>query len=310
MPLLSIIIPSHNTPRETIHRALDSLLPLSDLCKWEAWIIDDGSTEGDLEAWINERNDEHLHYLWQENQRQGGARNNGIEHAKGRYIAFLDADDELIFPAFADIVEMMKQGRFEGIAYCSQSSTLQPFEGSPVTYMAVFDIPTTCWAYAINREALGSLRFTPGIYHEDEEFNTLLHLQLQNIAMTQIVAYRYHSTPHSTIHNRDAQHLKGRFRDLLHIIGKFQQLLPTLTGTARTALNHRIHVLAMCYVVNLMRDCDKPTRHELLSELQETALYPLPPFQGIKRYSLIRHLTCCPTLVDIFSPVVSRILTR
>jgi glycosyltransferase involved in cell wall biosynthesis len=61
---------------------------------WEMIIVDDGST--DNTATIIKQaieNDSRIYYYYQTNGKQGKARNLAIKHAKGKYLAFIDADD-------------------------------------------------------------------------------------------------------------------------------------------------------------------------------------------------------------------------
>jgi teichuronic acid biosynthesis glycosyltransferase TuaG len=61
---------------------------------WELVIVDDGSTDNTKQ--IIDRYKTHesrIKYIYQENGRQGKARNNGIRNSTGDFIAFLDADD-------------------------------------------------------------------------------------------------------------------------------------------------------------------------------------------------------------------------
>ncbi|QEC77928.1 glycosyltransferase family 2 protein [Mucilaginibacter ginsenosidivorax] len=62
---------------------------------WELLVVDDGSTD-DTAAIIKrfELTDQRVKYLFQQNGRQGKARNLGIQNSGGKYIAFLDADDK------------------------------------------------------------------------------------------------------------------------------------------------------------------------------------------------------------------------
>ena len=61
---------------------------------WEIIIIDDGSTDN-TPSLIDQiaESDNRIFSFHQKNGRQGAARNNGISHAQGEWIAFLDADD-------------------------------------------------------------------------------------------------------------------------------------------------------------------------------------------------------------------------
>ena len=85
-------MPAYNASRY-IGEAIDSVIKQT-YANWELLIIDDGST--DTTAVIAKQyvaQDSRVHYLYQRNAKQGRARNNGIAHAKGSLIAFLDADD-------------------------------------------------------------------------------------------------------------------------------------------------------------------------------------------------------------------------
>jgi glycosyltransferase involved in cell wall biosynthesis len=85
---VSIIIPTKNRP-DTLMRAVQSVLKQT-LTNWELFIINDGN--GALEIDVN---DSRIHLF--ENARQSGAngaRNTGIFKTNGKYIAFLDDDDE------------------------------------------------------------------------------------------------------------------------------------------------------------------------------------------------------------------------
>ena len=61
---------------------------------WELMIVDDGSTDNTkniISCFMN--NDSRIKYFYQNNLSSSSARNIGISHSTGRYIAFLDSDD-------------------------------------------------------------------------------------------------------------------------------------------------------------------------------------------------------------------------
>lgn len=59
---------------------------------WELIVVDDGSTDNTKEV-VSAFTDARIQYIYQENAERSAARNNGIKHAKGQYICFLDSDD-------------------------------------------------------------------------------------------------------------------------------------------------------------------------------------------------------------------------
>ncbi len=221
---LSIIIPCFRESREQLMRSLDSIGFLTELCSWEAWIIDDGSPQGKVMEWVQERKDEHLHVLLQPNQGQSVARNNGIAQAQGEYIALLDADDEWIPDQYARLIHILQNENPDLLGLRCKSTRVPYYNGDAVQFMSQEDIIPMACGYIVKREVLGALRYTPGIYHEDEEFNTYLHLQAKHLIMTPIVAYRYHINPKSTVRSTDAKHLDKRFTDLLGVLGRIQRM--------------------------------------------------------------------------------------
>lgn len=89
-PVVSVIIPAYNTAT-LISKALDSVFAQT-YKHFETIIINDGApdTEGleqALEPYL-----ERIVYIKQNNRRAAGARNTGIRHARGEYLAFLDSD--------------------------------------------------------------------------------------------------------------------------------------------------------------------------------------------------------------------------
>ena len=88
-PTVSVIIPAYNAAR-TIDMALQSVFSQT-FRDFEVIVIDDGSTDATLEAvraWGNA-----VTFRRQPNGGPASARNHGIHDARGRLLAFLDADD-------------------------------------------------------------------------------------------------------------------------------------------------------------------------------------------------------------------------
>ncbi|MBC3758480.1 glycosyltransferase family 2 protein [Hyunsoonleella sp. SJ7] len=92
-PLVSIITPTFNSDAY-IDQTIQSVLNQSQ-SNWELLLIDDASTDSTVET-IKNYLKKHSNIKLIQNEKNHGtaiSRNKGIEHAKGDYIAFLDADD-------------------------------------------------------------------------------------------------------------------------------------------------------------------------------------------------------------------------
>lgn len=104
LPYFSVIITTYNRGA-LIGRAIQSLIEQT-CSDWEGIIIDDGSTDGtkDVVAKFVSNNPNILYYN-ESPQGATQAKNNGMALSNGRYIAFLDSDDEYT----PDFLEARKQ---------------------------------------------------------------------------------------------------------------------------------------------------------------------------------------------------------
>ena len=94
VPRLSIVIPAYNYAdyiQASVRSVLEQMLETDQLV-----VVNDGSTD-DTSIKLEELDTDHrLQVIYQENSGVSDARNNGVQHASGEYIVFLDADDTLI----------------------------------------------------------------------------------------------------------------------------------------------------------------------------------------------------------------------
>jgi glycosyltransferase involved in cell wall biosynthesis len=90
MPKVSVIIPAYNA-MTYLPETLESVLNQT-FTDFEVLIINDGSCDG-VDEWASHIQDSRVRLISQANQGLPGARNTGIWHSKGEYLAFLDADD-------------------------------------------------------------------------------------------------------------------------------------------------------------------------------------------------------------------------
>lgn len=112
MPKVSVIIPAYN-PGPYLDLAVQSVIEQS-VTDWELIVIDDGSTQD-----ISHIADKHpaLRFYRQSNQGVSSARNAGIFHSEGEFIAFLDNDDLWKPTKLARQVEFMAKDASLGLCY-------------------------------------------------------------------------------------------------------------------------------------------------------------------------------------------------
>ena len=104
MSTISVIVPVYNTAAY-LSRCIESLInqTYSDL---QIILIDDGSTDNSgaiADEWQSK--DSRIEVYHQPNQGQSAARNAGLQHAKGEYIAFVDSDDYIDSNYFSTMLQ-------------------------------------------------------------------------------------------------------------------------------------------------------------------------------------------------------------
>lgn len=92
-PLFSVVIPSHNRA-SLLPRSIGSVLTQT-MPDFELLVVDDGSTDDTREV-VRRINDPRLRYVWREQAGAAAARNFGAHLAAGRFLTFLDSDDEAL----------------------------------------------------------------------------------------------------------------------------------------------------------------------------------------------------------------------
>ncbi len=91
-PLVSVVITTYNRP-EMVKQAIQSVL--SQTYRPIEIIVVEDSSESDVEAWLKENKHTEIKYIRHDNNRGlAAARNTGLRCAAGKYISYLDDDDE------------------------------------------------------------------------------------------------------------------------------------------------------------------------------------------------------------------------
>ena len=109
--LFSVIIACYNCQDyldETLNSLLNQTLSFED--NIQVILVNDGSSDntGEIcQKYLNQY-PENFIYLYQENQGQAVARNNGLKYASGKYINFLDSDDKFSSTTFKEVLDFFE----------------------------------------------------------------------------------------------------------------------------------------------------------------------------------------------------------
>ena len=293
MPIISFIIAYHNEPEAFLQACLESIMALPfEKGEAEIIVVDDGST---LPPTVQDG----VKLVRQEQAGLSVARNTGIDHAQGRYIQFVDADDCFIPSAYEAVVDELRNGQTDVVMFrmttSQQHATKKAkanadevrhiWRGQGSHYLQHHNLRAAACGYAFRHECLGELRFLPGILHEDELFTPLLFLRANSLVELNVKAYYYRQHDGTITHAKSPKAINKRLNDIHFIIKELQSLDNPL-------LERRIRQLTVDYLQNTWtlthRLSDLRRRG---SELQEEGLMPLPAKRYSPRYFCVSLLS-------------------
>jgi glycosyltransferase involved in cell wall biosynthesis len=148
-PLVSVIIPTYNRA-DQLENALRSVLAQT-YPHWQLLVVDDGSTD-DTRARVAAFGQAHgvpIEYHYQANQRQAAARNTGLRHCRGEYVASLDSDDTWHPDFLAVSVAELEQRQLD-LVFLNWTGTydtagFEPFYAQPAARRAYCTQPDGEW---------------------------------------------------------------------------------------------------------------------------------------------------------------------
>ncbi|AFZ13625.1 glycosyl transferase family 2 [Crinalium epipsammum PCC 9333] len=219
-PLVSVIIIFLNG-EEFIDEAIQSVLGQS-YQKWELLLVDDGSTDRSIEIAKKyiEQYPNKIYYLEHEKHQNCGmsaSRNLGIRHSKGKYVAFLDADDVWLPHKLEQQVKLMEAhpevgllcgpalwwygwtGKAEDFQFDYVEKLIEPsdnpfIEPPRLVTKAPIPCPSTL---LIRREALdrvGGFEETFRGLYEDQAFYAKVYLEVPVLVGSEcLIKYRQHA---------------------------------------------------------------------------------------------------------------------
>ncbi len=223
-PKLSVVIPSYNNA-DLFERAIASVAHLG-IAGVEIVLVDDGSTdETVVRGPAAASRHGNVIYLRKPNGGLSSARNHGIAHCTGEYIALLDADDEFlpcdlsaVLAQGADMIRIGVQEEDE-CGNVRRHVEVGDSESGPDYLRHRFEARTfytPSWAYIYRRawlEAAG-LSFRPGLIHEDNLFTVQALLAARTVVVHQALVYRYIRRAGSITKATDVAKLQARMSSL------------------------------------------------------------------------------------------------
>lgn len=210
-PAVSIIVPVYNAEK-FLRECIESVLAQS-FTNWEVLLVNDGSTDGSGEICRHYSElDKRIKLITKPNGGLSSARNAGLDKAVGKYVFFLDSDDELYphsISCLYDIAEnynvALVAGRYARMVTKPDSmratGNVRLVDSRDLCMMILYrrgDVDNSACAKLYRRSLFDGLRFYKGWYEDLEIFHKVM-LRADNVGITDGLVYFYRDNPSSFI---------------------------------------------------------------------------------------------------------------
>lgn len=209
--IISIIIPIYNVEKY-LEKCLKSVLVNNEFrAELEIIVVDDGSPDKsyDIAKKLLAKN-ANARIIRQKNQGLGGARNTGLENAKGEYIWFIDSDDWISQNSLSILKEAIVKYDHPDLIMFRAADVIdddlhirqEPFTESVSSGLDIFckGNLNSCAPFQIIKKSVlidNDIRFVPGIYHEDTEMMPRLAYYAKSVAQINDILYFIRQNPDS-----------------------------------------------------------------------------------------------------------------
>lgn len=196
---LQIIVPVYNS-EQYIGKCIDSALSSCRRHRMIITIINDGSTDNSGKILKRYENNPKVEVINQENRGHSGARNRGLDQIRGRYITFLNSDDELIPDALDMLLDtaMSKEtdileGSYE--IFYNGHNAVKKFihvDEKCVSTDKLYGFP---WGKIIKSSLFEKVKFPEGYWFEDTIMRFLIYPLSKSSYTSSTLLYRYRRNP-------------------------------------------------------------------------------------------------------------------
>ena len=210
----SIIIPVYNVEKY-IEDCLESVTNQT-YKNYEVLIINDGSTDNSRKIIEKYKKNKNIKIIDQKNQGLSSARNNGVTHAKGDYILFLDSDDYLEKKALEILEKNIKDEdviRFQtkeideskNIIKELKEQTFNNLKGTLAFETIVkFHYVENAWLYCYKTSFYKDNEFTfkENYYHEDFGLTPIILMKANKVSSINDCLYNYRQRKNSIMNSK------------------------------------------------------------------------------------------------------------
>ena len=271
MPKLSIIVPIYNVEKY-LEKCLETLVNQT-LQEIQIILVNDGTKDnsGEIAKKYQQKYPEKIIYLEKENGGLSDARNYGIPHATGEYIAFLDSDDYVELSLYEEMYNVAKTENSDMVEcdfiweYPNKSKQDKGvlYEGKKERLEKV---RVVAWNKLIKREILekAQITFPKGYRYEDVEFTYKLIPYLEKVSFLK-KPYIHYVQREGSIANSQNERTKEIFEVLEHVIEYYKE--KGIYKEYKTQLEYIYTRYLLCSsLLRMVKIQDKKIKKDLLKQ--------------------------------------------
>ena len=331
-PLLTYIVPVFNTERFLL-RCLRSIVDqgLTEDA-YEVLVVDDGSTDGSralLQSFIDEGHQQ-VRLLTQANSGVSAARNLAMDHARGRYLYFVDSDDFLMEGQMPALLTQATDENLDVLVFNysrtdEDGNIIESFAGADVgtstvttgvAFLQGHSMTPYIWRYLIRRELIQSndWRFDKSlIVCEDGELIARFMLSAQRVMGNNVSPYCYVIRGDSAMNSQESSHLRRRIFsqiDSAISINETIERYQKLTGDRVPASVSGLRNLYLYF--SMTKALTSGNVEAAIDRMRNAGLYPFPcvgpeaDYSGMK-WKILHRLMMCPSLWSALSKLYCKI---
>jgi glycosyltransferase involved in cell wall biosynthesis len=293
--LLSVVVPVYNVA-PFLERCLASLAA-QNLDGMEIVLVDDGSTD-DCPAILARYAAQHteMRVIRQDNGGLSAARNTGLDHIGGEYVAFVDSDDWIEPGYFRRLLDLARaknldmahgnamyhfEGRREDRPIYRDALSTEVMRGSEVLRRRLTEktLLHMVWMHLYRRDFIErlSLRFVPRLIHEDVLWTTRALLEAQRVAYDPTPGYFYRQRLRPLAADAMDKRLHAEIASFVHIARGMADLAAPVRDDPQLQRLLRWQLVdGALSIFHKLRQLNSPhLRHRLYRQMRHDGTYAL-----------------------------------
>ena len=300
---LSFIIPLYNSAQwlqKCLYSVLNQDIPESEM---EIICINDGSPDNSADI-AREIAEEHpcIIVIDQENQGPSGARNNGMRHATGKYLCFVDPDDFVEPNVYGALIKQIEEQQLDMLRFNYQIVNehyevipKRPFElkfdytpqlMTGTQFLAErLDVACNIWRYIYRTDLIikNNIWCYVGDYYDDTPWLPLVLMKAERMNISNTVVYDYLERSDSLVNATSPKAIQRKIDGGIMLLEILHEQLKSIDNKGVCRWYKMVMALSTVSLMTLIGTYQYNIRNTYLSKIAPLNLFPLSNINQVKK---------------------------